>query len=102
MVFLPAQFNMKTGPAHWEISLRSRAVDNEYFMVAAAAARYEGFNYECWGHSMIVDPYGQVLASCKAEETTVFAEIELDRVSEVRAQLPTFTTLRREIYRVAE
>ena len=102
VVFLPAQFNMKTGPAHWDISLRSRAVDNEYFMVAAAAARYEGFNYECWGHSMVIDPFGQVLASCEAEETTVFAEIELQRVDEVRAQLPTFLKLRREIYTVAE
>lgn len=102
VVFLPAQFNMATGPAHWEMTLRSRAVDNEIFMVAAAAARYEGFNYECWGHSMVVDPYGIILNSCEAEETIIFSEIDLDRIAQVRAQLPTFLKLRREIYKVAE
>jgi len=102
VIFLPAQFNMATGPAHWEMTLRSRAVDNELFMVAAAAARYEGFDYECWGHSMIVDPYGVILSSCEAEETIIFSEIDLERVEQVRAQLPTFLKLRRELYKVAE
>ncbi len=102
VIFLPAQFNMATGPVHWEITMRSRAVDNEVFMVAAAAARYEGFAYECWGHSMIVDPYGDILSSCQAEETIIFSEIDLDRIAQVRAQLPTFVRLRREIYKVAD
>lgn len=102
IVFLPAQFNMKTGPAHWELAARSRAVDNEIFFVAAAAARYEGFSYECWGHSMIVDPFGRILAQCGAEETIVYAEIDLAEIGRVRSQLPTFTRLRKDIYAVAE
>ena len=102
IIFLPAQFNLTTGPAHWEMTLRSRAVDNEVFIVAAAAARYEGFSYECWGHSMVVDPYGTVLASCEAEETILYADIALDRVDEVRRQLPTFLHLRRDVYEVAD
>lgn len=102
VIFLPAQFNMVTGPAHWELALRSRAVDNELFFVAAAAARYEGFNYECWGHSAVVDPYGTVIAACDEKEQIIYADIDLDRVDEVRRQLPTFLKLRRDVYEVAD
>lgn len=101
LIFLPAQFNMTTGPAHWEASLRMRAIDNEVFLAAAAAARYEGFSYECWGHSMILDPYGTPLAAADEKEQILFADIELSRVGEVRAQLPTFLHLREDVYAVA-
>ena len=102
IIFLPAQFNMTTGPAHWETTIRSRAVDNELFVVAAAAARYDGFNYECWGHSTVADPYGAVIATCDEKEQILYAEADLNRVDEVRAQLPTFLRLRRDVYSVAE
>ena len=101
VICLPAQFNMTTGPAHWESTLRTRAVDNEVFFVAASAARYEGFSYECWGHSMILDPYGKALAAADEKEQTIFAEIDLSRIAEVRAQLPTFLHLREDIYTVS-
>ena len=101
LICLPAQFNMTTGPAHWESTLRTRAVDNEVFFVAASAARYEGFSYECWGHSMILDPYGKALASADEKEQTLLAEIDLNRVDEVRAQLPTFLHLREDVYTVS-
>jgi len=102
IIFLPAQFNMTTGPAHWDLQLRCRAVDNEVFFVAAAAARYEGFDYECWGHSMIIDPYGTKLAACDEKEQIIYADVDLERVDQVRAQLPTFLHLRTELYPVAE
>ena len=84
LIFLPAQFNLTTGPAHWELSLRSRAVDNELFMVGAAAARYEGFSYECWGHSTVVDPFGTVIASCDETEQILWSELDLGRIETVR------------------
>ena len=102
IVFLPAQFNRTTGPAHWELSLRARAVDNEFFVVGASAARYEGFAYESWGHSLLADPFGGVLASCGDEETILYAEADLGRIGEVRRQLPTFLHLREELYEVAK
>ena len=102
VIFLPAQFNMTTGPAHWEMSLRSRAVDNEFFVLAAAAARYEGFSYECWGHSTVVDPYGSVIATCDETEQILYAGLDLNRIDEVRQQLPTFLHLRRDVYGVTE
>ena len=101
VIFLPAQFNMTTGPAHWQPTLRMRALDNEVFFIAASAARYEGFAYECWGHSTVVDPYGAVIASCDEKEQILYASIDTTRVDEVRAQLPTFTKLREDIYPVA-
>ena len=102
VIFLPAQFNMKTGPAHWELSLRARAVDNEVFFIGASAARYKGFSYECWGHSMVVDPFGIVLAEADETEQIIYAELDLDRINEVRQQLPTFLHLREELYAVAK
>ena len=102
IIFLPAQFNMTTGPAHWEMQIRCRAVDNELFIVGAAAARREGFSYECWGHSLIADPYGTVLAGCDEKELIIYAEADLGRIAQVRAQLPTFLHLRSDIYKVAE
>ena len=101
LICLPAQFNMTTGPAHWEATMRMRAVDNELFFVAASAARFEGFSYECWGHSLILDPYGTALAAADEKEQLLLAEINRDRIAEVRAQLPTFLHLREDIYSVA-
>ena len=102
VIFLPAQFNMATGPLHWELSLRSRAMDNELFFVGASAARYEGFRYECWGHSAIVGPFGELLAQADEKEQTISAEIDLAEIDRVRAQLPTFLHLRRDVYQVAD
>ena len=102
VIFLPAQFNMTTGPAHWADTLKIRAVDNEVFFIGASAARYEGFDYECWGHSAVYDPYGAVLAEADETEQILSAKLDLKRVDEVRAQLPTFLRLRRDVYTVAE
>lgn len=102
VIFLPAQFNMATGPAHWADTLKIRAVDNELFFVGASAARYEGFDYECWGHSMVIDPFGTTLAAADETEQILFADLDLGRIDEVRAQLPTFLHLRRDVYTVAE
>ena len=101
VICLPAQFNMTTGPAHWEATMRMRAVDNELFFVAASAARHEGFSYECWGHSLILDPYGTALATADETEQIILAELDLNRIDEVRAQLPTFLHLREDVYTVA-
>lgn len=102
VVFLPAQFNQQTGPIHWELALRSRAVDNQVFIVGASAAKYEGFSYECWGHSAVVDPKGNVIASCDEKEQLLFAELDLGRIETVRNELPLIKSLRRDVYPVSE
>ena len=102
VIFLPAQFNMRTGPSHWEMLMRSRANDNEVYLVAASAARYEGFHYVCWGHSMVADPFGAVVCEADEKEQILYCDIDLDQVDQIRAQLPTFLHLRRDVYTVAE
>ena len=102
LIFLPAQFNMTTGPVHWEMTLRARAVDNEVFLAAASAARYEGFSYECWGHSAVVDPWGTLIAGADETEQILYADVDLGRVEQVRRQLPTFLHLREDVYEVAK
>ena len=102
LILLPAQFNMVTGPVHWESTLRIRAVDNELFLAAASAARYEGFRYECWGHSLVSDPWGTLIAAADEKEQILYADLDFARVEEVRRQLPTFLHLREDVYEVAK
>jgi omega-amidase len=102
IILCPAQFNMTTGPRHWELSVRARAMDNEVFFVGASAARYEGFDYECWGHSTVADPFGMVMATCDEKEQILYCDINLNEVDSVRQQLPTFLHLREDVYDVAK
>ena len=87
---------------HWESTLRIRAVDNEVFLAAASAARYVGFSYECWGHSLVSDPWGTLIAGADEKEQILYADINFARVEEVRRQLPTFLHLREDVYEVAK
>lgn len=102
VILCPAQFNMTTGPRHWELSVRARAMDNELFFVGASAARYEGFDYECWGHSTVADPFGMVTAYCDEKEQILYCDVDLNEVDSVREQLPTFLHLREDVYNVAK
>ncbi|HNY00635.1 MAG TPA: carbon-nitrogen hydrolase family protein [Oscillospiraceae bacterium] len=101
-ILVPAQFNTTTGPAHWELIVRMRAVDNEVFFAAVSAARSKDFKYQCWGHSTVAGPFGDVLATCDETEQTVFCDIDLAEVDRVRRQLPTFLRLREDLYPVAK
>ena len=93
---------LTTGPRHWELSVRARAMDNELFFVGASAARYNGFDYECWGHSTVADPFGMVRAACDETEQILYCNIDLNEVDSVREQLPTFLHLREDVYNVAK
>ena len=102
LIFLPAQFNTMTGPASWELLLRSRATDNQLFIVGVEAARYDGFSYECWGHSMVADPFGAKIAECDETEQILYVDVDLSKTEAAREQFPVFPLLRRDIYKVAE
>ena len=102
IVFLPAQYNVSAGPRAWELALRSRSADNEFFFVGASCARYVGFPYECWGHSAVADPGGNIIASCDEKEQILYCDIDLAKVDEVRGRLHTLDRLRRDVYTVAE
>nr|WP_207719001.1 carbon-nitrogen hydrolase family protein [Peptostreptococcus russellii] len=100
LVALPAAFNMTTGPAHWEISLRMRAVDNQIYMAAASPARDESQSYVSYANSMIVDPWGKVLENADTDEKIIYSDIYRKRVYEIREQLPLLKHLRKDLYKL--
>lgn len=87
-IFVPAAFNMTTGPAHWEVMFRSRAVDNQVFTFGTAPARDKMASYHSWGHSIAVSPWGTILNQMGAEAGIQVTEIRLEEADEIREQLP--------------
>lgn len=101
-IFVPAAFNMTTGPAHWELLFRQRAVDNQCFTVGVSPARDETASYVAYGNSIAVDPWGNVLCRADGEETTLLAELDLSRMEAIRRQLPILSARRTDLYEVKE
>nr|CCD12853.1 unnamed protein product [Trypanosoma congolense IL3000] len=94
----PAAFNMVTGPAHWELAARSRALDNQQFVMMCSPARDTNAEYVAWGHSIIVDPMGKVLAMADERETYVDADIDFDMVKTARNMIPIMSGVRHDLY----
>lgn len=88
VILVPAAFNMTTGPAHWEVLFRSRAVDNQVFTVGTSPSRDMNFSYHAWGHSIVVSPWGKVLSQMNEKTGYQITTIDLDEVGEIREQLP--------------
>jgi len=85
----PAAFTRQTGEAHWEVLLRARAIENGAFFIAAAQAGIHEDGRETFGHSMIVDPWGKILASAGGTgEAVVLADIDISAVAAARAKIP--------------
>jgi deaminated glutathione amidase len=100
---LPSAFTVPTGRAHWEILIRARAIENQAFMIAAGQVGRHPPEHESYGHSMIVDPWGIVLAAATDEpEHMVVADIDLERQAEVRAKLPSLANRQPGAYRDRE
>jgi len=91
----PAAFTRKTGEAHWHVLLRARAVENGAFVVAAAQGGKHEDGRETYGHSLIVDPWGRVLAEAGEEPGIIVAEIDLERVPDTRRRIPSLENGRR-------
>lgn len=102
IIVVPAAFNMTTGPAHWHLLFRMRAVDNQVFMVAASPARNVDASYVAYGHSLVVDPWGEIVAEAGTGEQLLVARLDLSRLSRVRSQLPLLRHRRTDIYTLQE
>ncbi|MEG0919056.1 MAG: carbon-nitrogen hydrolase family protein [Anaerovoracaceae bacterium] len=87
-VFLPAAFGLTTGPAHWELLNRMRAVDNQVYFASISSARDMSGHYQAWGHSMFTNPWGVVEAEADETEQIVYGEVDLDYVDQVRNEMP--------------
>jgi nitrilase len=85
---VPAPFTVPTGKAHWETLLRARAIENQCYVLAAGQYGTHPGGRKTWGHSMIIDPWGKVLAELEDGEGIITAELSLGRVKEIRECLP--------------
>ena len=96
----PGAFNMTTGPAHWELLQRARAIDNQVFVATVSPARDENATYVAWGHSTVVSPWGEVIATTEHEEAIVYSDIDLSLVDTIRNQVPVTLQRRKDLYEV--
>lgn len=102
VILVPAAFNMTTGPRHWELLFRSQAVNNQVFIAGTAPARNQSSSYISWGHSIITDPWGDVISQMDAVEDFRITEIDPGQISEVREQIPVLKHRRTDVYELRE
>lgn len=102
LILVPASFNMTTGPMHWELLFRSQAVFHQIFIAGTAPARNENTSYVSWGHSIITDPWGNVLSLMDASEDFRITEIDLEECTKAREQIPLLRHRRKDIYTIKE
>lgn len=98
IIFVPAAFNMVTGPAHWHLTNRARALDNQIYFAGISPARNTSSSYKAYGHSMITDPWGRIIAEADEKESIVFAEISTRNIKKIREELPLLKHRRPDIY----
>ena len=102
VLFYPGAFNMTTGPAHWELLFRSRALDNQAFCIGVAPALNEDASYHSYGHSIIANPWGEVIVQADEKEDLIISEINLDEIKKVREELPLLKNKRKDLYEVRQ
>jgi omega-amidase len=120
VLIYPGAFNLTTGPAHWELLQRARAVDGQCYVLTASPARTSPPNddgddenevdgtkkknkyphYSAWGHSTVVSPWGEVVASCDEKPAMVVADLDMSKVEEMRMAIPTMGQKRHDLYRL--
>ena len=99
LVTVPAHFTLYTGKDHWELLLRARAVENQYYVAAAAQIGETLPGRLSYGRSLIADPWGTVVACAQDEETVISAELDRRRLEDVRAKLPSLASRQADAYR---
>lgn len=100
ILFYPGAFNMTTGPAHWELLFKSRALDNQVYCVGVAPALNRDASYHSFGHSIITNPWGEIIAEAGEKEEIIYGEIDLDEIKKIREELPLLKNKREDLYEV--
>ena len=98
VITVPSAFTATTGRDHWEVLLRARAIEDQLFVVAANQSGTAPPSFSSWGHSMIVDPWGRVLDVLADGEGHAIADLDLDEIERVRAQVPSLASRRDGAY----
>uniref|UniRef100_A0A0K8T4C6 omega-amidase n=1 Tax=Lygus hesperus TaxID=30085 RepID=A0A0K8T4C6_LYGHE len=98
ILIYPGAFDTYTGPIHWDLHLRSRALDNQMFVAGVCGARDTTASYISYGHSLLVDPWGRVVVEADEKETILYHDIDLKECDEVRKQIPLNKQRRVDLY----
>lgn len=98
IVFVPSAFTLQTGKDHWETLIRARAIENQFYVIAPNQMGKDTQGKSWWGKSMIVDPWGTVLAKAPERETVIFAEIDLSYQQKIRENLPSLSHMRKDLF----
>ena len=99
-IIVPAAFNMTTGPLHWELLMRARAVDNLTYVLACASARDESARFVSYANSMVVSPWGETLARLEAEPGILHVRLDISEVARAQHQIPVLSARRTDLYEI--
>ena len=88
LIVVPAAFTATTGQAHWEVLLRARAIENQAYVLAAAQGGEHPGARQTWGHSMLIDPWGEIIGEMELGEGVLVGQIDLAKIASVRTSLP--------------
>ncbi len=98
LLLVPAAFTLTTGKEHWEVLLRARAIETQCFVAAAAQTGRHNEKRESFGHAMIVDPWGTIVAQCSDGQGIAVADVDLEKVAAARRRIPVQAHRRPEVY----
>ena len=98
-VFVPSAFTLETGKAHWESLLRSRAIENQVYIIAPNQYGKNPLGNRNYGHSMIVDPWGTIIAQCTSGERIIYGELDFKYLKKIRNELPSLKHKRKDIFK---
>ncbi|KAL9615390.1 MAG: hypothetical protein Q9167_000218 [Letrouitia subvulpina] len=98
LLLYPGAFNLTTGPLHWSLLARARAVDNQVYVGLCSPARDMDASYNAWGHSMIVDPNAAVISEATENDEIVYANLAGEQIEEIRKGIPVSQQRRFDVY----
>ncbi|KAJ5730437.1 uncharacterized protein N7483_004945 [Penicillium malachiteum] len=98
LLVYPGAFNTTTGPLHWSLLGRARAVDNQSYVALCSPSRDLESTYHAYGHSLIIDPSAKVLTEAEEKETIIYADLDNDAIVDIRKSIPIYTQRRFDVY----
>ena len=98
LLLYPGAFNTTTGPMHWTLQARARAMDNQVYVGMCSPARDTDASYQAWGHSMVVNPNAEVMVETEEVEDTIYAELDDKKIEETRKGIPIYQQRRFDVY----
>ncbi|MCL2116601.1 MAG: carbon-nitrogen hydrolase family protein [Methanobrevibacter sp.] len=102
LLIFPGAFNLTTGPVHWKLLFKARALDNQVFTIGVSPALDKDFSYNAYGHSIVCNPWGEAIAEAKYNEELIVTEIDLKEIAKIREELPMLNNRRSDIYELRQ